>query len=54
MLAFISQMTFFHMASFTFAFSRTKALANVKVQLPDIVHGRIGLTRNVVYEKALL
>jgi ATP-dependent DNA helicase PIF1 len=36
------------------AFSRAKALANVKVQLPDTVHGRIGLMRNVVYEEALL
>jgi ATP-dependent exoDNAse (exonuclease V) alpha subunit len=36
------------------AFSRTKALANVKVQLPNTLHGRIGLMRNVVYEEALL
>ncbi len=36
------------------AFSRAKAPENVKVQLPDIVHGRIGLMRNVVYEEALL
>jgi len=36
------------------AFSRAKALENVKVQLPDTVHGRIGLMRNVVYEEALL
>jgi hypothetical protein len=35
-------------------FSCTKAPTNVKVQLPDIVHGRIGLMRNVVYEEALL
>jgi ATP-dependent DNA helicase PIF1 len=36
------------------AFSRAKAPANVKVQLPDTVHGRIGLMRNVVYEESLL
>ncbi len=36
------------------AFSRAKAPANIKVQLPDIVHGRNGLMRNVVYEEALL
>ncbi len=36
------------------AFSRAKAPANVKVQLPDTVHGRIGLMRNVVYKEALL
>ncbi len=36
------------------AFSHAKAPVNVKVQLPDTVHGRIGLMRNVVYEKALL
>jgi len=36
------------------AFSRTKAPANVKVQLLDTVHGRSGLMRNVVYEKPLL
>ncbi len=36
------------------AFSRAKALANIKVQLPDIVHGQNGLMRNVVYEEALL
>jgi ATP-dependent DNA helicase PIF1 len=35
------------------AFSRAKALANVKVQLPNIVHGRISLMRNVVYEETL-
>jgi ATP-dependent exoDNAse (exonuclease V) alpha subunit len=35
-------------------FSRAKALANVKVQLLDSVHGRIGLMRNVVYKEALL
>jgi hypothetical protein len=29
------------------AFSRTKAPANVKVQLPNIMHGRIGLMCNV-------
>jgi ATP-dependent DNA helicase PIF1 len=36
------------------AFSRAKAPANVKVQLPDSVHGRIGLMRNIVYKEALL
>jgi ATP-dependent DNA helicase PIF1 len=36
------------------AFSRAKALTNVKVQLLDTVHGRIGLMRNVVYEEAFL
>jgi ATP-dependent DNA helicase PIF1 len=32
------------------AFSRANAPANIKVQLPDTVHGRSGLMRNVVYE----
>ncbi len=36
------------------AFSRAKALANVKVQLPDTVHGRISLMHNVVYEETFL
>jgi hypothetical protein len=36
------------------AFSRAKAPANIKIQLPDIVHGRIGLMCNVVYEEASL
>jgi hypothetical protein len=36
------------------AFSRTKAPANIKVQLRDTMHGRIGLMRNVVYKEALL
>ncbi len=36
------------------AFSRAKALANVKFQLPDTMHGRICLMRNVVYKEALL
>jgi hypothetical protein len=36
------------------AFSRAKALANIKVQLLDTVHGRSGLMRNIVYEEALL
>jgi hypothetical protein len=36
------------------AFSHAKALANVKVQLLDTMHGQIGLTRNVVYEEAFL
>jgi ATP-dependent DNA helicase PIF1 len=34
------------------AFSHAKAPANIKVQLLDIVHGRSGLMRNVVYEEA--
>jgi hypothetical protein len=34
-------------------FSCAKAPSNVKVQLPDSVHGRIGLMRNVVYKEAL-
>jgi len=37
-----------------FAFSHAKAPVNVKVQLSDTVHDRIGLMRNVVYEEALL
>jgi ATP-dependent DNA helicase PIF1 len=36
------------------AFSRAKALANIKVLLLDTMHGRIGLMRNVVYEETLL
>jgi len=36
------------------AFSCAKALANAKVQLPDSVHGWIGLMCNVVYKEALL
>jgi hypothetical protein len=36
------------------AFSRAKAPMNIKVQLPDTMHGRIGLMCNVVYEEALL
>ncbi len=36
------------------AFSRAKAPTNIKVQLPDTVHGQIGLMCNVVYEEALL
>jgi ATP-dependent exoDNAse (exonuclease V) alpha subunit len=35
------------------AFSCAKAPTNMKVQLLDTMHGRIGLMRNVVYEKAL-
>jgi ATP-dependent DNA helicase PIF1 len=35
------------------AFSRAKELENVKVQLPNTMHGQIGLMRNVVYEGAL-
>ncbi len=35
------------------AFSRARAPTNVKVQLPNSVHGRIGLMRNVMYKKAL-
>ncbi len=34
------------------AFSRAKVPTNVKVQLPNTMHGRIGLMRNVVYEEA--
>jgi ATP-dependent DNA helicase PIF1 len=37
-----------------FAFSRTKALTNIKVQLPHTMHGLIGLTCNVVYEETFL
>jgi ATP-dependent DNA helicase PIF1 len=36
------------------AFSRTKAPTNIKVLLPNTMHGRSGLMRNVVYEEALL
>jgi len=36
------------------AFSRAKAPTNIKVQLLDIMHGQIGLMRNVVYEESLL
>ncbi len=36
------------------AFSHAKAPVNIKVQLPDSVHGRIGLMCNVVYEETLL
>jgi hypothetical protein len=36
------------------AFSRAKAPANIKVLLPDTMHGRIDLMRNVVHEKTLL
>jgi ATP-dependent DNA helicase PIF1 len=36
------------------AFSPTKAPTNVKVQLPDTMHGQISLMHNVVYEEALL
>jgi hypothetical protein len=35
-------------------FSHTKASTNFKVQLPDIVHDRIDLMHNVVYEETLL
>jgi hypothetical protein len=45
----------FHFCIFFYvAFSCVKAPANVKVQLPDTVHGRIGFMRNVVYEETLL
>ncbi len=36
------------------AFSRAKASANIKVLLPDTMHGQIALMRNVVYEEAFL
>jgi ATP-dependent DNA helicase PIF1 len=36
------------------AFSRIEAPTNVKIQLPDTVHGWIGFMCNVVYEEALL
>jgi ATP-dependent DNA helicase PIF1 len=36
------------------AFSHAKALVNVKVQLPNTMHGWIDFIRNVVYEEALL
>jgi len=39
---------------FYVAFSRVKAPTNVNVQLPNTVHGRIGLMCNVVYEETLL
>jgi hypothetical protein len=39
---------------FYVAFSRAKAPANIKVQLLDTVHGRIGLMCIVVYEETLL
>jgi len=44
----------FSHGQFYVAFSCAKAPANIKVQLPDTVHGRSGLMRNVVYKKALL
>jgi hypothetical protein len=44
-------MTFFSHEQLYVAFSHAKAPANVKVQLPDSVHGRIGLMRNVMYKK---
>ncbi len=44
----------FSHGQFYVAFSHTKAPVNVKVQLPNTVHGRIGLMLNVVYEEALL
>ncbi len=36
------------------AFTHAKAPANVKVWLPNTVHGWISLMRNVVYEEDLL
>ncbi len=36
------------------AFSHAKAPTNVKVQLPDTVHGQIDFMRNVVCKEALL
>jgi ATP-dependent DNA helicase PIF1 len=44
----------FSHGQFYVAYSRAKAPTNVKVQLPNIVHGRIGLMHNVVYEKTFL
>jgi hypothetical protein len=51
----------FHLADNVFshgqlyvAFSRAKAAVNVKAQMLDTMHGRIGFMRNVVYEEALL
>jgi ATP-dependent DNA helicase PIF1 len=43
----------FSHGQFYIAFSRAKAPTNVKVQLAENVHGRIGLMRNVVYKEAL-
>jgi ATP-dependent exoDNAse (exonuclease V) alpha subunit len=36
------------------AFSHAKAPLNIKVQLPDTMHGQIGLMCNVVYKEAIL
>jgi hypothetical protein len=44
---------FFSHGQLYIAFSPAKALANIKIQLPNSVHGRIGLMCNVVYEEAL-
>ncbi len=51
----------FHLAHDVFShgqlyvtFPCAKALMNVKVQLPNTMHGQIGLMRNVVYEEAFL
>jgi hypothetical protein len=39
---------------FYVAFSHAKAPTNVKIQLPDTMHGQIDVMHNVVYEEALL
>jgi hypothetical protein len=44
----------FSHAQLYIAFSHAKKLANIKIQLPDTMHGLIGLMYNVVYEEAFL
>jgi ATP-dependent DNA helicase PIF1 len=44
----------FSHAQLYIAFSHAKKLANVKIQLPNTMHGLIGLMCNVVYEEAFL
>jgi len=44
----------FSHAQLYIAFSHAKKLANIKIQLPDTMHGLIGLMCNVVYEEAFL